>query len=535
MSDFLKTVGKANKQNKKNKKKVDSKKASLKKSELISAELVELYCGAVPKLEVPEKRRVATALLIEEIYIGSLRNHKTIVGAFAISRDEFESRLKCRDYIKCFKDAVLVECANGHYLMADGVCKGWALAEEVQKSLDERLLDYSEQEKSTVCLSYIGLGSYKHNHISNIVQPGINRYVPVNYESMLAGLDELSGWVNYYACDSSIPKKKNSTIKKIWKDEKRKIWIGSPDLSPDDVEFVEEKKSPSERMEVKLRRELAALVALVDQCELSDISGTIPHRFEQKPFGRFYAVGGLSGHRRIGLHHVSRLVRNFAFEGYYSIDINTFNHSLALQVAARHARSRVALRQYVLNRDAERSRLAKIANASIEQVKVFITALAYGAVTPDIGIAFSSWRDAREIGKPCKFQLLNIVDPCQYRLLMGDELVQALADELHNVFEIVRNEVFRQSKNKGWYRNPAGLKVPVSNKYQDSRSLVSSYFQGTEAQILQVLIKEFEMPIFPIHDCVVCGRRENVDVAFQRVFEMTGYRFSADIDLVVSD
>ena len=64
---------------------------------------------------------------------------------------------------------------------------------------------------------------------------------------------------------------------------------------------------------------------------------------------------------------------------------------------------------------------------------------------------------------------------------------------------------------------------------------MSSYFQGTEAQILQVLIKEFEMPIFPIHDCVVCGRRENVDVAFQRVFEMTGYRFSADIDLVVSD
>ena len=100
--------------------------------------------------------------------------------------------------------------------------------------------------------------------------------------------------------------------------------------------------------------------------------GYIMHRYTEARSGRLYAKG-------VSLQTTPRLIRQAALHGLYEYDFENCHYSIFSQLAAKYGLETEAISYYLTNKKAVREKLAEDIGISLDQVKMCLLAIMYGA------------------------------------------------------------------------------------------------------------------------------------------------------------
>jgi hypothetical protein len=226
--------------------------------------------------------------------------------------------------------------------------------------------------------------------------------------------------------------------------------------------------------------------------------GYIIHRYAEATTGRLYARG-------VSLQTVPRLIRKAALHGLYEYDIENCHYAVFSQMAAQFGVECHAVNRYLVDKSQTRTRIAESVGIEVDQAKVCLLALMYGArlsMRPDNAIP-----EAIGVEKA--------------RRLYADPTFAAIAKDLREG---------RTAILKGWPRRrrtllnamgkPIGLKEPAEDR-------LAHLIQGVEAQALRSIVELYpEEVVLLMHDGFVATRSLDVPLMERRMFDATGYRLT---------
>lgn len=248
-------------------------------------------------------------------------------------------------------------------------------------------------------------------------------------------------------------------------------------------------------------------VRLIIRLAQTDIAGRghVIHRYAECRTGRLYARG-------MSLQTAPRLVRKAALHGLYDYDIENCHYAIFDQLAARFGYQAEAVRHYLIHKREVREGIASRVGIRIEQAKMCLLALMFGARTidrPDNAIP-------TEIGS------------AKARMLYRDTEFSALAADVKAGREVILDG---WPKRRTTLLNDLGKKVKLSEKAEVKMAHI---IQGIEAMAIRAAIDLYpDEIVLLMHDGFVTTRTVDVKMVEHRVFEETGYRLQLSGGVIV--
>lgn len=232
--------------------------------------------------------------------------------------------------------------------------------------------------------------------------------------------------------------------------------------------------------------------------------GYIAHRYVEGRTGRLYAKG-------ISLQSAPRIIRKVALHGLYDYDIENCHYSIFYQLAARYNFECEAIKHYLVHKSEVRKSIAKSVGIEIEQAKMCLLAIMFGAKRSEWG----SNAIPKEIGNKTKALLNNVH-------------FKAIGDDIENGRKVIL---------AGWTKcgtklfndmgKSVGLKKPANVR-------LAHIIQGIEAKALRAAIKLYSDEIVLLmHDGFASKRALDVQLIEKAIYDDTGMRLQVAGNIIV--
>ena len=243
---------------------------------------------------------------------------------------------------------------------------------------------------------------------------------------------------------------------------------------------------------------LYELVSQVIRLAKTDVAGSgyIAQQYTESPSGRLYANG-------VNLQNSSSLIKEAALAGKWEYDFSNCHFEIIKQMAAQYGYECKAIADYLANKKPTRKAIADEAGISVEQTKVCLLAIMYGARA-------STWHEnaiPQEIGSAEAGRLYKV------------ELFKSIAKDVARARAIIL---------KNWPRTANGS---LTNAYGKAISgtatkaqQLAHLLQGAEAKALMVAIYMHPNDLVLLqHDGFVSTRKLYVPAITKAVLQATGY------------
>ena len=243
---------------------------------------------------------------------------------------------------------------------------------------------------------------------------------------------------------------------------------------------------------------LYELTSQVIRMAKTDVAGHgyIAQQYTESPSGRWYANG-------VNLQNSSSLIKEAALAGLWEYDFSNCHFDIIRQMAAQYGYECKAIADYLADKKPTRQAIADQAGISVEQAKVCLLAIMYGARA-------STWHE-------------NAIP---------QEIGEAAADRLYKVdlFKGIMRDVARARAVilKKWPRTANGSLTNAYGKAisgTDTRAQqLAHLIQGAEAKALMVAIDMHPNDLVLLqHDGFVATRKLYAPAITKAVFQATGY------------
>ena len=223
--------------------------------------------------------------------------------------------------------------------------------------------------------------------------------------------------------------------------------------------------------------------------------GFIAHRYAEGRTGRLYARG-------ISLQTAPRIIRKAALHGLYDYDIENCHYSIFYQLAARYNFECEGIKHYLGHKNEVRKAIAQSVGITIEQAKMCLLALMFGARLND----WKSNAIAQEIGSRAS-------------VLFSNAHFKAIADDVINGRKVILDRWEKRRKTLlNDMHKAVGLKEPANVR-------LAHIIQGIEAKALRASIRLYpDDVVLLMHDGFVSKRALDVQLIEKAIYDETGMR-----------
>jgi len=232
--------------------------------------------------------------------------------------------------------------------------------------------------------------------------------------------------------------------------------------------------------------------------------GYIMHRYAEAKSGRLYAKG-------VSLQTTPRLIRQAALHGLYEYDFENCHYSIFNQLAARYGFEAPGIAHYLTNKKAVREQLAQDIGISLEQVKMCLLAIMYGARA-------NTWHENA---------IPNEIGRLAAQGLYAHPLFQGIAQDIKEGRRLILDN---------WPTRRTTLlndmDKRISKKEKPEKKL-AHLLQGIEAKALRAVIQAMPHDVLLLmHDGFVTSKRINIRNMERVVRDETGYNLSLSGELI---
>jgi len=251
----------------------------------------------------------------------------------------------------------------------------------------------------------------------------------------------------------------------------------------------------AEAEDIKYRLEITGQLIRLAHTDVAG-RGCIMHRYAEAKTGRLYAYG-------VSLQTAPRLFRKAALHGLYDYDIENCHYSIFHQLAERYGYRTDNIRHYLAHKQEVRAGIAQRVGISIEQAKMCLLALMFGAKLSER--AENAIPDA-------------IGSEAAARLFADQEFSGIAKDVLEGRTAILKGWPKRRTTLLNDMGKAVGLKETPGVK-------LSHIIQGIEAKALKAAITLYpDEIVLLMHDGFVSTRSVDAALIERRIFDETGYR-----------
>jgi len=252
---------------------------------------------------------------------------------------------------------------------------------------------------------------------------------------------------------------------------------------------------------------LYELTSQVIRMAKTDVAGHgyIAQQYTESPSGRWYANG-------VNLQNSSSLIKEAALAGLWEYDFSNCHFDIIRQMAAQYGYECKAITGYLDSKKPTRQSIASQAGITVEQAKVCLLAIMYGAKA-------STWHEnaiPKEIGQEAAERLYKV------------HLFKGIAKDVARARSVIL---------KNWPRTANGSLTnaygkAISGTETKARQL-AHLLQGAEAKALMVVIDMHPNDLVLLqHDGFVATRRLYVPAITKAVLQSTGYLLEMEESLI---
>ena len=246
---------------------------------------------------------------------------------------------------------------------------------------------------------------------------------------------------------------------------------------------------------------LYELTSQVIRMAKTDVAGHgyIAQQYTESPSGRWYANG-------VNLQNSSSLIKEAALAGLWEYDFSNCHFDIIKQMAAEYGYECKAIADYLADKKPTRQAIADQAGISVDQAKVCLLAVMYGARA-------STWHEnaiPEEIGKEAATRL--------YKVAAFNGIVKDVARA-----RAVILKKWPRTAN-GSLTNAYGKAISGTDKKAKKAQQLAHLLQGAEAKALMVAIDMHPNDLVLLqHDGFVATRKLYVPAITKAVLQATGY------------
>lgn len=251
------------------------------------------------------------------------------------------------------------------------------------------------------------------------------------------------------------------------------------------------------------QEDIAYIIEAVSQLLVmaqTDVAGQgyIMHRYAEAKSGRLYAKG-------VSLQTTPRLIRQAALHGLYEYDFENCHYSIFSQLAARYGFEAEGIAHYLDNKREVREQIAREVGISLEQVKMCLLAIMYGARA-------NTWHENA---------IPNEIGPINANSLYQHPVFKAIAQDIREGRRVILDN---WPTRRSTLLNDIGKRI---KKSEPPERKLAHLLQGIEAKALRAVIEAMPHDVLLLmHDGFVTNRRINIRDMERVVREETGYRLS---------
>ncbi len=242
--------------------------------------------------------------------------------------------------------------------------------------------------------------------------------------------------------------------------------------------------------------------------------GQIPHHYIEARSGRLYAKG-------ISLQTAPLIVKQAALVGQWEYDFSNCHYSIIDQMAARFGYECQAIRHYLATKSQTRADIAAAAGITIEQAKMALLAVMYGARTSTSPLTAIP----QEIGVEAAGRLYVVPQ------FMG------IAEDVSKAREAILSG-WPRTRN-GSLTNDYGKAIKAKGedgKTTPTAELLAHLVQGVEVTALTTAMQMFPDQIVLLqHDGWVSNQKLDHQAIEQAVLQATGYRLLLEWEQIQVD
>jgi hypothetical protein len=252
---------------------------------------------------------------------------------------------------------------------------------------------------------------------------------------------------------------------------------------------------------------LYELTSQVIRLAKTDVAGRgyIAQQYTESPSGRLYANG-------VNLQNSSSLVKEAALAGLWEYDFSNCHFEIIKQMAAKYDYECKAIASYLDNKKPTRQAIADQAGISVEQAKVCLLAIMYGARA-------STWHEnaiPQEVGEEAAERLYKV------------ELFKCIAKDVAKARTVILKKWPRTAN--GSLTNAYGKAISGTAKKAQQ---LAHLLQGAEAKALMVAIEIHPNDLVLLqHDGFVATRKLYVPDITTAVLQATGYLLEMEESLI---
>ena len=231
-----------------------------------------------------------------------------------------------------------------------------------------------------------------------------------------------------------------------------------------------------------------------------DISerGYVMHRYVEASSGRLYARG-------VSLQTTPRVIRQAALHGLYEYDFENCHYSIFSQLAARYGFEAVGIGHYLANKKAVREQLAQDIGITLEQVKMCLLAIMYGARA-------NTWHENA---------IPNEIGAVSAKALYAHPQFQGIAQDINQGRRVI---LTNWPTRRTTLLNDMGKRIKKNEKPERK---LAHLLQGIEAKALRAVIELIPDDVLLLmHDGFVTSRPVDTRAMEQAVCQATGYELS---------
>ena len=243
---------------------------------------------------------------------------------------------------------------------------------------------------------------------------------------------------------------------------------------------------------------LYELTSQVIRMAKTDVAGHgyIAQHYTESPSGRWYANG-------VNLQNSSSLIKEAALAGLWEYDFSNCHFDIIRQMAAQYGYECKAIAHYLNDKKPTRQAIADQAGISVDQAKVCLLAIMYGARA-------STWHEnaiPQEIGKDAADRLYKV------------DLFKAIAQDVARARAVILKNWPRTAN--GSLTNAYGKAISGTNTRAQQ---LAHLIQGAEAKALMVVIDMHPSDLVLLqHDGFVATRKLYAPAITNAVLQATGY------------
>lgn len=233
-----------------------------------------------------------------------------------------------------------------------------------------------------------------------------------------------------------------------------------------------------------------------------DVSGEgyVALRYVEATSGRVYARG-------VNLQTVPTLIKQAALHDLYEYDIENCHYSIFQQMAARFGFRCDAIADYLANKSATRSGIAEAVGITVEQAKVCLLAIMYGARQ-------SEWHESAIPGAIGE----------KAAVLYRNPLFTGIAADIEKGREAI---ITGWPKREKTLRNDADKSISTKAK---SKEILAHLIQGVEARMLRTVFNLHPKDIVLLqHDGFASTKELDAKLMAQAIEKATGYKVELSV------